>query len=185
MPGLEHYPAFAPSSSEVAVRFLVFLYLVVHNLPQLYLHSVILLFFYTVIFSSLEFLCVLLLDTFVQEQALQQRVPGPGLSHRYSVVGMTVASAALLESPEVKHWEKFSSEAGLHGELLDLASWCRAGRVALDKHIPQLLLQGPDVQLTVNSYCHKHTQASLWTGCSSEAKPGAGRTPSSWLLPTF
>ena len=45
MPGLEHYPAFAPSSSEVAVRFLVFLYLFAHNLPQLYLHSVILLFF--------------------------------------------------------------------------------------------------------------------------------------------
>ena len=42
--GLEHYPAFAPSSSQVAVRFLVFLYLVVHNLPQLYLNSVILFF---------------------------------------------------------------------------------------------------------------------------------------------
>ena len=32
-------PAFAPSSSEVAVRFLVFLYLV-HNLPQLHMHTV-------------------------------------------------------------------------------------------------------------------------------------------------
>ena len=39
------YPAFAPSSSEVAVGVLVFLYLVVHDLPQLCLH--------TVIFSSL------------------------------------------------------------------------------------------------------------------------------------
>ena len=33
--GHAQYPAFAPSSSEVAVGFLVFLYLVVHNLPQL------------------------------------------------------------------------------------------------------------------------------------------------------
>ena len=41
VPGLEHYPAFAPSSSEVAVRFLVFLYLVVHNLSQLLMHVVI------------------------------------------------------------------------------------------------------------------------------------------------
>ena len=31
------YPAFAPCSSEVAVGFLVFLYLV-HNLPQLCMH---------------------------------------------------------------------------------------------------------------------------------------------------
>ena len=63
-------PAFAPSSSEVAVGFLVFLYLVVHNLPQLDMH--------TVIFSPLWFLCILLLEeTFVQVQALQQRVPGP------------------------------------------------------------------------------------------------------------
>ena len=35
------YSAFAPSSSEVAVGFLVFLYLVVHNLPQLGLEAVI------------------------------------------------------------------------------------------------------------------------------------------------
>ena len=43
---------------------LVFLYLVVHNLAQLLMH--------VVIFSSLYFLCILLLEeTFVQEQALQ------------------------------------------------------------------------------------------------------------------
>ena len=37
----------------------------------------------TVIFSPLEFLCVLLPEqTFVQVQALQQRVPGPSRSHR-------------------------------------------------------------------------------------------------------
>ena len=34
-------PAFAPGSSEVAVGFLVFLYLVVHNLPQLPIYAVI------------------------------------------------------------------------------------------------------------------------------------------------
>ena len=34
-------PAFALYSSEVAVGLLVFLYLVVHNLPQLYMHTVI------------------------------------------------------------------------------------------------------------------------------------------------
>ena len=63
-------PAFAPGSSEVAVGFLVFLYLVVHYLPQLHMP--------TVIFSPLSFLCILLLkETFVQVQALQQRVPGP------------------------------------------------------------------------------------------------------------
>ena len=31
---LTQYPAFAPDTSEVAVGFLVFLYLIVHNLPQ-------------------------------------------------------------------------------------------------------------------------------------------------------
>ena len=37
---------------------------------------------HTVIFSPLQFLCILLLeDMFVQVQALQQRVPGPSLSH--------------------------------------------------------------------------------------------------------
>ena len=35
------YSAFAPDPSEVAVGFLVFLYLVVQNLPQLRMHAVI------------------------------------------------------------------------------------------------------------------------------------------------
>ena len=35
------YPAFAPGSSEVAAGFFIFLYLVVHNLPQLHMHTVI------------------------------------------------------------------------------------------------------------------------------------------------
>ena len=52
---------------------LVILYLV-YILPQLHR--------YAVIFSPLEFLCILLLEeTFVQVQALQQRAPGPSLSH--------------------------------------------------------------------------------------------------------
>ena len=50
---------------------LVFLYLV-HNLPQLHMHAG------SFFFSPLEFLCILLLEeTFVQVQALQQRRPGP------------------------------------------------------------------------------------------------------------
>ena len=49
------------------------LYLVVHDLPQLRMH--------TVTFSPLYFLCILLLEeTFVLVQALQRRVPGPSLS---------------------------------------------------------------------------------------------------------
>lgn len=43
-------PCFGPNSSEVAVRFLVFLHLVVHNLPQLHIRIVI--------FSPLQFLCI-------------------------------------------------------------------------------------------------------------------------------
>ena len=37
----EQYPAFAPSCSEVAIGFLVFVYLAVHILPQLLMHVVI------------------------------------------------------------------------------------------------------------------------------------------------
>lgn len=51
-----------------------FLYLVACNLPQRLLH--------TVIFGPLQFLCLLLLEeNFVQVEALQHRVPGPGRSH--------------------------------------------------------------------------------------------------------
>ena len=35
------YPAFDPNTLEVAVGFLVFLYFVVHKLPQLHTHAVI------------------------------------------------------------------------------------------------------------------------------------------------
>ena len=71
--GLAQYPAFAPSSSEVAVGVSVSLYLVVQNLPHLRVHAVI--------FSPLSFLCISLLEEmFVSVQALQQRVPGLSLS---------------------------------------------------------------------------------------------------------
>ena len=62
-----------PASSQMAVEFLVFLHLVVHHLPQLCMHAVS--------FSSLYFLCILLLkETFGQVQAFQQKVSGPNLS---------------------------------------------------------------------------------------------------------
>ena len=61
----------------MAVGFLVSLYLVAHNLPQLHMHEVI--------FSPLECLRILLLEeTFVQGQALQQRDPGSGPSLPHS-----------------------------------------------------------------------------------------------------
>ena len=53
--------------------FLVSLYLLVHNLAQLLKH--------VVIFSPIQFLCILLLEErCVQMQTLQQGVPGPSLS---------------------------------------------------------------------------------------------------------
>ena len=69
-------PAFVPGCSEVTVRFygLLFFFYLVHNFPQLFRHAVI--------FSPLQFLCILLfMEMFVQMQALQQRVPGSSLSH--------------------------------------------------------------------------------------------------------
>ena len=39
--GHVRYPVFAPGSSEVAVRFLVFFYLAVQNMPQLPMHTVL------------------------------------------------------------------------------------------------------------------------------------------------
>ena len=39
--GHAQYPAFAPDHSEVAVGLFGFLYLAVHNLPQLHLHAVV------------------------------------------------------------------------------------------------------------------------------------------------
>jgi len=67
--GQAQYPAFAPGSSEVALGFLVSVYLV-HNLPQLRM--------YTFIFSPLQFLCILSpKETSVHVQAQQQTVSGP------------------------------------------------------------------------------------------------------------
>ena len=75
------HPVFALGSAEVAVALFGPLCLVVHNLPQLHMH--------TVSFSPLQFLCILLLEeTFVQVQALQQspgsQVSGTSLSPWYS-----------------------------------------------------------------------------------------------------
>ena len=79
--GQAPYPAFAPCSSTlIQLGFLWFLYLFVHFLPQLCMH--------TVIFSPLQFPCVLLSD--VSIAARQQRVPGPRLSkeeHQKSTTG--------------------------------------------------------------------------------------------------
>ena len=62
------HPAFAPSSSEAAVEFLLFLSY--PYFPQWCMHEAI--------FSSLSFVFILLFEeTFVQVQAPQQRVSGP------------------------------------------------------------------------------------------------------------
>jgi len=39
--GHEQYPVFAPGFSEVAIGILVFLYTLVHNLPQLHMHTAV------------------------------------------------------------------------------------------------------------------------------------------------
>ena len=46
-------PAFTPGSSELAVGFSVFLYLVVHNLPQLHMHAVLFCFVFLIIYLLL------------------------------------------------------------------------------------------------------------------------------------
>ena len=70
--GHAQYPAFAPSSSEMAVGFCWSFCILSIICPNCTCTQV--LFF----FSPLEFLCILLLEeTFVQVQALQQRRPGP------------------------------------------------------------------------------------------------------------
>lgn len=64
-----------PALQEWQLGILVFLLLVVHNLSQLHM--------YTVIFSPLQFLCIwLLYKTYVQTEALQQRVPSSSLSQQ-------------------------------------------------------------------------------------------------------
>ena len=79
--GHVQYPAFAPGSLKVAVGFgfpFSGLFLsFVQNLSQLHMHAVI--------FSPIQFLCILLLQKRrVQVQALKQRIPGPSLSqHRH------------------------------------------------------------------------------------------------------
>lgn len=67
-------PAFAPTSSELAVEFPVFLYIVVHKLPQLDMYTVFL-----VSYNFFIFCCLV-----SQVQALQPRVPGSSLSRKHS-----------------------------------------------------------------------------------------------------
>ena len=70
--GHAQYRVFAPSSSEVAVGYFWSFCILSIICPNCTCTQV--LFF----FSPLEFLCILLLEeTFVQVQALQQRRPGP------------------------------------------------------------------------------------------------------------
>ena len=84
-------PAFAPNTlllhsvlQQWQLGVVVFLYLVVPNLPQLHRHAVI--------FSPLAFLCILCLrEVLVQMQALQPlqpRVPGPSLSQLFQLKGV-------------------------------------------------------------------------------------------------
>ena len=64
-----------PALQKWQLGILVFLLLVVHNLSQLHM--------YIVIFSPLQFLCIWLLqETYVQTEALQQRVPSSSLSQQ-------------------------------------------------------------------------------------------------------
>ena len=69
------YPPFAPSSSEVAFGFLVFLHLLAHNLPQLCMHMVVC--------SPLELVFVALGEICPGAKstaALATKRPGPSLS---------------------------------------------------------------------------------------------------------
>ena len=67
--GHAQYPAFAPGSSKAAVGFFGLFVSLVQNLPQLCMLALL--------SRPLEFLWILLLEeTFVQVQSLQQRVSG-------------------------------------------------------------------------------------------------------------
>ena len=66
-------PASTPTSSELAVEFPVFLY-IVHKLPQLDMHTIFL-----VSYNFFIFCCLV-----SQVQALQPRVPGSSLSWKHS-----------------------------------------------------------------------------------------------------
>ena len=80
------YPAFAPSTSEVAVGFFVSF---VQFLPQLRMYAVLFspYSFFVFCCSCMQLFLVptVSLETFVQVQTLQQRGPGPILSHPHSL----------------------------------------------------------------------------------------------------
>ena len=72
------YPAFAPGSSRGAAGFWVFLYLFVHNLPQLSMQIAI--------FSPVNFsLYFVAQEDICPGASTQQRVPGPSLSHHHTL----------------------------------------------------------------------------------------------------
>ena len=74
--GSRTVPCFFSQHPRRGSWFLAFLYLMAHNLPQLWV--------YAILFSLLQFLCILLLkEMFVQVQALQSRAPGLSLSQRH------------------------------------------------------------------------------------------------------
>ena len=88
------YPASALAPQKW--RVLVFLYLIVHNLPQLHIDAVS--------FSPLSFLCIVLLQRrFVQVQALHQRISGPR-SQAVSLGSLSLfLNSPLLSYPEVQN----------------------------------------------------------------------------------
>ena len=93
-------PAFASCSSKVAVRSSGLFVSFVQNLPQLSEHSVI--------FSPLQFLCILLLeDRFVQVQALQEKVPGPSLSQQNDPVRQRLLTSELHERNKLLFYLSF------------------------------------------------------------------------------
>ena len=70
----------------MAAGFFGGLYLLVQNFPRLHVHT---------IFSSIPFLRILLLEeSCVQVQALQQRVPGPRLAVLATISQMLIACQA-------------------------------------------------------------------------------------------
>ena len=93
-------PAFTSCSSKVAVRSSGLFVSFVQNLPQLSKYSVI--------FSPLQFLCILLLeDRFVQVHALQQKVPGPSLSQQNDPVRHRLLTSELRERNKLLFYLSF------------------------------------------------------------------------------
>ena len=64
----------------------------VQNLPQLHMHAIM--------FSPIQFLCILLFkERCVQVQGLQRRVPGPSVSHKCSLDQSRITGSGNQEGP--------------------------------------------------------------------------------------